>query len=83
MTIAVRDGRDPALIDDIRVLWSDAATRSVAQEADAVVKLYQSGLLPTSYALSKLGYSDDEIAEIRSARAKDAPPAADVTALAS
>ena len=58
------------MIDDIRVLWSDAATRSVAQEADAVVKLYQSGLLPTSYALSKLGYSDDEIAGIRFRQSK-------------
>ena len=79
--IAVRDGRDPNLIDDIRVLWADAATRSVAQEADAVVKLYQAGLLPTSYALSKLGYSDDEIAEIRSARTQDTTT--NVTPLAS
>lgn len=67
LMIAVRDGRDPNLIDDIRVQWADAATRSVAQEADAVVKLYQAGLLPASYALSKLGYSDDEITKIRTA----------------
>ena len=80
LMIAVRDGRDPALIDDIRVLWADAATRSVAQEADAVVKLYAAGLLPARYALSKLGYSDDEITEIRSARAEDT---ATVTPLAS
>ena len=51
--IAVRDGRDPNMIDDIRVQWADAATRSVAQEADAVVKLYQAGLLPASYALAQ------------------------------
>jgi hypothetical protein len=48
-----------------------------------VVKLYQAGLLPTSYALSKLGYSEDEIAEIRTARAQDTPPTADITPLAS
>jgi Phage portal protein, SPP1 Gp6-like len=83
LMIAVRDGRDPNMIEDIRVLWADAATRSVAQEADAVVKLYQAGLLPTSYALSKLGYSDDEIAEIRSARAQDTTTVAGVTPLAS
>lgn len=71
LMLAVRDGRDPLLIDDIRVQWADAATRSVAQEADAVVKLYQAGLLPASYALGKLGYSDDEITEIRSARTQD------------
>jgi hypothetical protein len=67
LMIAVRDGRDPNLIDDIRVQWADAATRSVAQEADAVVKLFQAGLLPQSYALSKLGYPDDEIAKITAA----------------
>jgi len=67
LMIAARDGRDPNMIDDIRVQWADAATRSVAQEADAVVKLYQAGLLPRDYALSKLGYSADEIAKIRAA----------------
>lgn len=64
LMIAVRDGRDPNLIDDIRVHWSDAATRSVAQEADAVVKLFQAGLLPQSYALTKLGYAEDDITKI-------------------
>lgn len=64
LMIAVRDGSDPNQIDDVRVQWADAATRSVAQEADAVVKLYQAGLLPRSYALGKLGYSDDEISKI-------------------
>lgn len=63
LMIAVRDGRDPNMIDTVRVQWADAATRSVAQEADAVVKLYAAGLLPQSYALAKLGYSQDEIAK--------------------
>ena len=69
--LAVRDGRDPNMIET-RVQWADAATRSVAQEADAVVKLFQSGLLPASYALAKLGYSDDEVAAIRVARRAEA-----------
>jgi hypothetical protein len=72
LIIAVRDGRDPQQIDDVRVQWADAATRSVAQEADAVVKLHQAGILPTSYALAKLGYSDDEITKIRTARRAEA-----------
>lgn len=67
LIVAVREGRDPALIDDIRVQWCDAATRSVAQEADAVVKLYAAGLLPAPYALAKLGYPDDEIGQILAA----------------
>ncbi|KUI43916.1 hypothetical protein AU197_21160 [Mycobacterium sp. IS-1590] len=85
LMIAVRDGRDPNMIDDIRVLWADAATRSVAQEADAVVKLYQAGLLPASAALTKLGYSEDQIAEIRAARRGEALDTAglDLRALAS
>ena len=67
LIVAVREGRDPALIDDIRVQWCDAATRSVAQEADAVVKLFQAGILPAPYALAKLGYHDDEIGNILAA----------------
>ena len=52
--------------------WACAGTRSVAQQADAVVKLYQAGLLPASAALAKLGYSGDQIAEIRAARRGEA-----------
>lgn len=73
LMVAVRDGRDPSLVDDIRVQWADASTRSVAQEADATVKLFQTGLLPASYALQKLGYSDSEIAAINAARQQDGP----------
>lgn len=75
LMIAVRDGRDPQLVEDIRVQWADASTRSVAQEADATVKLFQTGLLPATYALAKLGYSSDEIAAIRAARQQDGPAA--------
>ncbi|WP_338856628.1 phage portal protein [Gordonia hongkongensis] len=71
LIVAVRDGADPQLVD-VRVTWADAATRSIAQEADAVVKLYQAGLLPASYALKRLGYSDSEVAEIGAARRGDA-----------
>lgn len=71
LMVAVRDGVDPEQVD-VRVQWADAATRSVAQEADAVTKLHAAGLLPASYALKRLGYTDDEIAEIRTARALDA-----------
>jgi hypothetical protein len=45
--VAVRDGVDPEAVD-VRVQWADAVTRSVAQEADTVVKLFGAGLLPTS-----------------------------------
>lgn len=71
LIMAVRYGVDPASVD-VRVQWADAATRSVAQEADAIVKLHQAGLLPASHALRKLGYSDDEVTEIRAARRAEA-----------
>ncbi|MCI4675293.1 phage portal protein [Candidatus Mycolicibacterium alkanivorans] len=66
LMVAIGTGRDPQLIDDIRVQWADASTRSVAQESDAVVKLFAAGLLPRDYALQRLGYSDDVIASMTS-----------------
>jgi len=84
LLVAVRDGIDPASVD-VAVKWADPSTRSVAQEADAIVKLHAAGLLPTSYALARLGYSDDEIAKIRTARRTEALDTAglDLGALAS
>jgi hypothetical protein len=57
---------------EVKVRWADPATRSVAQEADATVKLHQAGLLPADYALAKLGYDADEIKAIRAARRAEA-----------
>lgn len=70
LIVGVRDGVDPLGVD-VRVTWADAATRSIAQEADAITKLFATGLLPASYALRKLGYSDSEITEIRALRRTD------------
>src|SRR5699024_4697816 len=67
LLIAVRTGLDPRVIE-AHVNWADAATRSVAQEADAVVKLVQAGILPPSIALERLGYAQDEIMRIREAK---------------
>ncbi|RJN32909.1 phage portal protein [Nesterenkonia natronophila] len=68
---AIRTNTDP-LAADITLTWADPATRSVAQEADAVVKLFQAGLLPVTAALEKLGYSEDQISRIRDARRGEA-----------
>lgn len=75
LMVAVNDGIDPAGVD-LSVQWADTSTRSVAQEADAVVKLFAAGLLPASYALKRLGYSDDEVRLIEQARRSDALQAA-------
>ena len=50
----VRHGVDPAEAE-VSVTWADPSTRSVAQEADAIVKLHAAGILPTTYALARLG----------------------------
>lgn len=71
LIVAVRDGSDPAAVQ-AQVRWADAATRSTAQEADAITKLYTSGLLPASVALARLGYSTTEIDDIRTARRAEA-----------
>lgn len=71
LMVAARTGADPASVD-VAVSWSDPATRSVAQQADAVVKLFQSGLIPASVALARLGYTDSEIESIRAARRAEA-----------
>ena len=71
LMVAVRTGQDPLSLD-VRVHWADTTTRSVAQEADAAVKLYSAGLLPASTTLARLGYSDDEINGIRAARRAEA-----------
>lgn len=82
LIVAVADGVDPASVD-VSIQWADPATRSVAQEADAVTKLHAAGILPTSYALRRLGYDDAQIEEIRAARRADALDAAgyDLTAV--
>lgn len=84
LMVGVRDGVDPEQVD-VRVTWADAATRSIAQEADAVVKLFQAGLLPASYALKRLGYSDTEVTEIAASRRGDSldAMAVDLTKLVS
>lgn len=67
LMVGIRTQSDPDS-HEVAVRWADPATRSVAQEADAVVKLHAAGLLPASYALARLGYDADQIAEIRRAR---------------
>src|SRR5699024_10020374 len=71
LMVAVREGVDPLGVD-VRVDWADTATRSVAQDADAAVKLYTAGLLPVTTTLERLGYTEDQIKVIRDARRSEA-----------
>ncbi len=70
LLVGMSTGTDPDSIN-VRVKWSPADTRSQAQEADAAVKLFQSGLLDRATTLQKLGYSAEEIAVIEAALSND------------
>src|SRR5699024_10946255 len=73
LVVAVRDGVDPLGVD-VRVQWADTTTRSVAQEADAAVKLFTAGLLPASETLARIGYTDDQVNSILDDRIKERTP---------
>ena len=49
---------------DSEIVWGDAATPTIAQTTDAVLKQYQAGLIDQETALEKLGYSQTQIARI-------------------
>jgi hypothetical protein len=74
LMVAVRTGADVGTVN-VRVQWADAATRSVAQEADAAVKLYQAGIVSRASTLRALGWSEDRItAELAAITAEAQPP---------
>ncbi|WP_419185614.1 phage portal protein [Mycobacteroides abscessus] len=54
LILAVENQRDPDEYQ-VRVRWADPATRSVAQEADAKVKLHAEGILTTEEVRADLG----------------------------
>lgn len=55
---------DPDLME-LETLWSDPATPTYAQKADAVTKLHGAGLLPTEQAWEDLGYSSAQQGRMR------------------
>lgn len=64
LIIAVRDGTDTRTLP-VEPVWASPETRTVAQEADAAVKLVAAGIIPTSEALARLGYTPERIAELQ------------------
>lgn len=73
----VRDGEWDDDLADLETLWYDAATPTVAQRTDAVVKLHQatdsSGrpLLPALFAYEDLGWSPARIARVMEERERE------------
>lgn len=59
VALRVADGAAPS--ESLETVWRDAATPTVAQRADAVVKLRQSGLISLRQAREDMGYSEEAI----------------------
>lgn len=59
--IRLRDGAwDPAA-RSLETIWRDASTPTVAQKADAAVKLHQAGIVPLRQTREDLGYTQAQI----------------------
>lgn len=73
LALLVADGSLPDGIDSLETIWRDASTPTVAQKADAAVKLRTAGLISLRQAREDLGYSQEQIAvmEADDARAVD------------
>lgn len=66
----------PAELNKINAVWRDPATPTVAQAADAAVKLVQSNIITAEQALEDLGYTPVQIERERLRRSEDAATAA-------
>lgn len=66
LALLIRDGEIPAEFSQVRPIWRDPATPTVAAAADAAVKLITAGvLLPDSeVTYNRLGFSDTDKAQL-------------------
>lgn len=56
----------------LETVWRDPSTPTIAQKADAVVKLRQAGILPTEFARQELGYTSEQRRRMAEEDAKEA-----------
>jgi hypothetical protein len=64
LALAVRDGSYPTALNDLETVWQSAEIVSVAQAADAAVKLHAEGILDQRSVLESLDYSPQAIETI-------------------
>jgi hypothetical protein len=64
LVLRVRDGEWSDDARSLETLWRDASTPTVAQSADAAVKLHQAGIVPLRPTRERLGFSQAEIARM-------------------
>lgn len=58
-------------VETVEVQWADPSTPTVAQQADAVVKLYAARLIPLDFARRRLGYTPAEIEQMNQMEGND------------
>lgn len=61
LAVRIRDGRPDPRLDDLQVIWRDAAPATIAQTADAQSKLLGAGITDRRAALEALGMTPLEI----------------------
>lgn len=72
LSLLIRDGVIPEEVNDVRPIWRDASTPTVAASTDAAVKLIAAGvLLPDSeVTYNRLNFSDAEKAQLQRDKAR-------------
>jgi len=61
LAVQVQQGTPPANLDELETVWANPETRTVAQAADAAVKLYAAGVIDRRAALEDIGYTPAQI----------------------
>ena len=64
IALAIRDGAYPVGLDDLETVWASPEIVSIAQAADAAVKLHAEGILDRRAVLEGLDYSPQAITQI-------------------
>lgn len=61
LVMLVRDGEVPSEAMSLETLWRDASTPTIAQKADAAVKLHTARIIPLRQTREDLGYTQVQI----------------------
>ena len=72
LAMQIRDGAVPANASRLETIWRDASTPTLAQSADAVVKLHAENLLPDEMAWEMMQFSQTQIARMQDMQDREA-----------
>lgn len=68
LAVYIRDGVYPSDLDSLETIWRSPETATIAQSADAAVKLFTAGIIDRQTALESLDYSPQSIARLTDAQ---------------